>query len=69
MSLVIDASVAIKWFIEEELHRAALDLLDRPGDRHAPDLLVAEVANIAWRKRVQGEIGDGQARFGDRVHR
>jgi predicted nucleic acid-binding protein len=47
MILVVDASVAIKWFVEEPLRSQARKLL---ADRHefvAPDLLIAEVSNIA----------------------
>jgi predicted nucleic acid-binding protein len=32
-------------------------------DRQAPDLLVVEVANIAWKKTLRGEIGATQAQF------
>lgn len=62
MILVIDASVAIKWFVEEPLRPQARALL---ADRHefiAPDLLVAEIANIAWKKAIRGEIQEDQAR-------
>jgi predicted nucleic acid-binding protein len=63
MILVVDASVAIKWFVEEPLRPQARKLL---ADRHefvAPDLLIAEVSNIAWKKTVRGEISPDQARF------
>jgi predicted nucleic acid-binding protein len=62
MILVVDASVAIKWFVEEPLRPQARALL---ADRHefiAPDLLIAEVANIAWKKVLRGEIQVEQAR-------
>jgi predicted nucleic acid-binding protein len=62
MILVVDASVAIKWFVQEPLRPQARKLL---ADRHEfvePDLLVAEVANIAWKKTVRGEIQPEQAR-------
>jgi predicted nucleic acid-binding protein len=61
MILVVDASVAIKWFVEESLRPQARTLL---VDRHefvAPDLMVAEVANIAWKKTTRGEIPIDQA--------
>lgn len=48
---VIDASVAVKWFVAENLHDEARVLLDRQADRLlAPDLLPIEVANVAWKK-------------------
>src|ERR1700739_2971772 len=52
--LVIDASVAIKWVIDELGTKEALSLL-----RHrlfAPDLLVAECANILWKKVRRREL-------------
>jgi predicted nucleic acid-binding protein len=61
MTLVVDASVAIKWFVRETLHDDALRLLDDPDALHAPDLLVPEVTNIAWKKVVRGEIDTDQA--------
>ena len=62
MNLVIDASVAIKWFVKENLHDEARRLLDGQDDLHAPDLLVAELANVAWKKTVRREIDARQAR-------
>jgi predicted nucleic acid-binding protein len=59
--LVVDASVAIKWFVREALHEEALRLLDHLDTMQAPDLLVAEVTNIAWKKFRMGEIGERQA--------
>jgi predicted nucleic acid-binding protein len=59
--LVIDASVAIKWFLAENLHEEARRLLTR-GDRlHAPDLLPVEMANAAWKKARRKEIDRRQA--------
>jgi predicted nucleic acid-binding protein len=50
---VLDASVAIKWFVEEDLSHAARTLLTRFGEGgielHAPLLLVYEVGNALWR--------------------
>jgi predicted nucleic acid-binding protein len=47
--LVIDASVAVKWVVEEEGTAEALALL-RASKLVAPELLVAECANILWKK-------------------
>ena len=52
--LVIDASVAIKWVIEEPGTREALSL--RRHRLFAPDLLVAECANILWKKTRRNEL-------------
>lgn len=63
MSLIIDASVAVKWFVRENLHDEALKLLDKhAGDLEAPDFLLMEVANVAWKKTVRHEITPDHAR-------
>ena len=56
MSLVVDASVAIKWFIDESRHEHARYLLETGETLHAPDLLVPEIGNIAWKKATRKEI-------------
>lgn len=52
---VIDASIAIKWVVEEEGTPAALALYQR-ARLIAPDLLVAECANILWKKVRRNEL-------------
>jgi predicted nucleic acid-binding protein len=47
MILVVDASVACKWFVEEDGSQAAEALLDSGSTLLAPDLLVPEVCNVA----------------------
>ena len=60
MTLVVDASIALKWFIEEDGRDQALQVLEL-GQREAPDLIVAEVANAIWKKAVRGQVTDVQA--------
>ena len=48
MTLVIDASVALKWFVEEQGSDKARGLLSREERLIAPELLLAEVFNAAW---------------------
>jgi predicted nucleic acid-binding protein len=62
MTLVIDASVAVKWFVAELLRTEARSLIHRFQDRHAPDFIIAEVGNVAWRKFSLGEINEVHAR-------
>ena len=63
MTRVVDASVAIKWFVREVHHEPAQALLyAHGGDLEAPDLLLAEIGNIAWNKLVRKEIEGEQAR-------
>jgi len=61
MTLVIDASVVVKWFVEEDLADEAASLLRRPPPLHAPDLIVAEATNAVWKKVVRGAITREQA--------
>lgn len=61
MIYVVDASVAIKWFVQESLHERALDLFDHTTRLLAPDFIAAEVTNAAWKKCIRGEITRQQA--------
>ena len=63
--LVIDASVAIKWVIEEHGTREALAL--RRHRLFAPDLLVAECANVLWKKTRRSELSADEARLAARL--
>lgn len=54
-TFVIDASIAVKWVVEEERTDAALAL--RRGHKLiAPDLLVSECANVLWKKTERSEL-------------
>jgi len=57
---VIDASVAIKWMVEEEGTPEALALL-RHAKLRAPDFLLAECANVLWKKVRRHEFTSGEA--------
>jgi predicted nucleic acid-binding protein len=48
-TLVIDASIAVKWVVEEDGTSEALALRQK-AKLIAPELLVAECANILWKK-------------------
>lgn len=61
MSLVVDASVVIKWFVDEPLHEIARQILTGREELHAPDLLISEIGNIAWKKVMRGEIEERHA--------
>jgi len=52
VTVVVDASVAIKWFLPELHDDAALRLLRAEHRLVAPDLLFPEVGNVLW-KRVR----------------
>jgi predicted nucleic acid-binding protein len=54
--LVVDASVAIKWFVPE-IHSAAADrMLDPELIISAPDLIGPELGNTIWKKVRRQEI-------------
>jgi predicted nucleic acid-binding protein len=53
---VVDASVAIKWFVPEVHSDSALRWLDSDLSISAPDLIVAELGNTVWKKLRRGEI-------------
>ncbi len=59
---VIDASVAIKWLVEEQGTVEALSILAK-AKLSAPDLLVAECANILWKKVRRDEFCKDEARI------
>lgn len=58
--LVIDASIAVKWVVEEEGTPDALAIL-RHSRLAAPDLIMAECANILWKKVQRKELLRDQA--------
>ena len=53
--MVIDASVAVKWFLPEQDSENAL-LLAANHQLRAPPLLMAEVGNAIWKKLRHGEL-------------
>lgn len=61
-TIVVDASVAIKWFVPEIHSEHALILHDPEFRLHAPDLLLPELANILWKKVQRGEVTSDMAR-------
>jgi len=64
--LVIDASIAIKWVVQEEGSEAALALRTR-AELIAPDLMIAEYANILWKKVERNEVSKSEALIAARL--
>jgi predicted nucleic acid-binding protein len=66
--VVVDASIALKWTINETDSSTALALLanwtDKEIEVHAPSLLVYEVTNALYRRVRRGEIPFEDARRG-----
>jgi len=59
VTLVIDASVAVKWVLPEVGSEAANQL--KGQDLAAPDLWLSEAANALWRRSRRGEFSAAQA--------
>lgn len=60
---VVDASVAVKWFVEEVHADAARCLLADVYALYAPDLLWPACGNILWKKVQRGELTAQEARL------
>lgn len=58
---VLDASVAVKWFLPEADSEAAQQLLSRDYTLLAPDLIFSEVGNILWKRVLRGELTPEEA--------
>lgn len=56
---VVDASVAIKWFLPEN-HSSEAEVI-QAGRLFAPDFLVVEVANALWRRGTKGDLTPAEA--------
>lgn len=65
-TLVIDSSIVIKWVVEEEGTPEALALRDS-SHLLAPELVVAECANILWKKVQRNEVLRDEALLAARV--
>jgi predicted nucleic acid-binding protein len=64
--LVIDASIAVKWVVTEPGTAEAVSLLSA-GTLAAPELLVAECANILWKKVARHELTAEEAMLAARL--
>ena len=64
--LVVDASIALKWVVQEDGTKQALFLRQR-AKLIAPDLLVPECANILWKKVQRKELTRDEALLAARL--
>lgn len=62
MTIVVDASVAVKWVMSESGSAAAAALRDEDDYLMAPALVIAEIGNALWKKAVRREIESRDAR-------
>ena len=58
---VVDASVAVKWFVSEIHSDVALRLLEPDLIISAPDLIGPELANTIWKKVRRQELTRAEA--------
>jgi predicted nucleic acid-binding protein len=61
LRLVVDASIAIAYFVPERFSKGALLWLSGPHSLLAPDFLVVEAINVLWKKMRRGEITRAEA--------
>lgn len=62
MRLVVDASVAIKWYLPEVHSEKAERLLNSAVDLCAPDLIFSEIGNILWKRVMRRDMTEEKAR-------
>ncbi len=75
-ALIVDASVAVAWFVKENHSDAALSVLDERHQLHAPDFLLLEIDNVLWnwvRRKIislseSDEIREGLRSFPIHTH-
>ena len=63
MKLTVDASIVVKWFVDEPLSEESRLLLADRLDLHAPGVLLSEFANTIWKKHRRGETTDAEPFF------
>jgi predicted nucleic acid-binding protein len=60
MTFVLDASVALKWYVPEDDADLAEDILRSGQQLIAPQIVVAEVTNASWRLVRRGQLDPKQ---------
>ena len=61
--LVIDASVVLKWYLPEDDREYAERLTSEDFELHAPDLIIAELGNVLWKKCRAGDMDSIQSKL------
>ena len=56
MRYVVDASVAVKWYVPEIYEQEAATVLKGRHELHVPELILPEFSNIIWKKVRRGEL-------------
>jgi predicted nucleic acid-binding protein len=61
MTIVVDANVAVKWFIDQQGSDDARRVQAYRGPLIAPSFLICETTNGLWRHVMRGDIAAGDA--------
>jgi predicted nucleic acid-binding protein len=56
VTIVLDASVAAAWLVDDAVSTDAATLLDDGEELAAPDLLGTEVANVLWKRLLRSQF-------------
>ncbi len=62
-TLVVDASVALKWLVLEDMSDVAKELYGAGDHLVAPRLITTEIANALVRKTMQGTLTSQEAKY------
>lgn len=65
-TLIVDASIAVKWVVEEDGTPQALTLRQK-ARLMAPEIMTAECANILWKKVKREELTKQEALLAARL--
>jgi len=55
---VVDSSIAVKWYLNEEFTDASLKILDPRNEMHVPNIFFLEIASILCKKFRRKEISN-----------
>ena len=66
MSLVVDASVGLKWIFPEEHSEKALGLFRTETEAAVPDLFFAEFGSVLWQRVRKGSVTAEEAQMAAR---
>lgn len=62
MTIVVDASVGVKWVLPEAGSECAAAIRLADDDLIAPSLAYADIGNAIWRAVVRGDVSAAEAR-------
>ncbi len=60
---MVDASVALKWFVDEQYAQESRTLLGDRSELHTPELIAVEIANVLSKRVRRGQLLPESARL------